>query len=143
VWRTALIALAIALAGYIALDFIFTDDKERVEAKVEHLLQLARDGGDDAVEEILDALADDYSGEYPKERIAGHLEYYVGRSQIATLTTGDYQPIVKGEEILIPIFRVDATTKSGGATQAILRVTFALRDEEWKIVNVGRWRLER
>jgi hypothetical protein len=66
----------------------------------------------------------------------------VGEKRVRKLSTGDYKALWKGDEIVIPILRMDVETDRGSYS-AILRVTFALRDDAWKVVNVGRWRLER
>jgi hypothetical protein len=136
------VGLAIVIAGYALFNLLVTTDLERVEAEVERALQHAREGGDEAAEAVLEILADDYDGEYPRRSIETYVRRYVGEKRVRELTTGDYKAIWKGEEIVIPILRLDVETDRGPA-RAILRVTFAPRDGTWKVVNVGRWRLER
>jgi hypothetical protein len=136
------VGLAIVIAGYALFNLLVTTDLERVEAEVEQALQHAREGGDEAAEAVLEILADDYDGEYPRRSIEIYVRRFVGEKRVRKLTTGGYKAIWKGEEIVIPILRLDVETDSGPA-RAILRVTFAPRDGAWKVVNVGRWRLER
>jgi hypothetical protein len=142
VWRTLLLGLAIVIAAYVLYNLLVTTDLERVEAEVERALARAREGGDEAAEALLECLADDYAGEYPRRSIEIYVRRYVGQKRVRELTTGGYKAVWKGEEIVIPILRLDAETDSG-SLRVILRVTFARRDGTWKVVNVGRWRLER
>ncbi|MHC4133776.1 MAG: hypothetical protein ACYTDU_21440 [Planctomycetota bacterium] len=141
-WRTLLVGLAIVIAGYALYNLLVTTDLERVEDEVERALAHAREGGDEAAEAVLDILADDYDGEYPRRSIEIHVRRFVGEKRVRKLTTGDYKAVWKGDEIVIPILRLDVETDRG-PLRAILRVTFAPRDGAWKVVNVGRWRLER
>lgn len=141
-WRTLLVGLAILIAGYALFNLLVTTDRERVEAEVEWAVQQAREGGEEAAEALLEMLADDYEGELSRRSIEIYVRRFVGQKRIRELTTGDYKAIWKGEEIVIPILRLDAETDSG-PLRTILRVTFAPRDGTWKVVNAGRWRLER
>jgi hypothetical protein len=143
VWRTVLGVVLLAIGAWVAINALVTTEPERVEAEVERLLDLAREGGEGAADEILGALAEDYHGDYPRERIESYLDSYVGQARIRRLTTGNYKAVWKSDEIIVPILRIDAETHDGRAARTILRVTFAERDGEWKVVNVGRWRLER
>jgi len=136
------VGLAIVIGGYALWNLLVTTDLERVEDDVERALAHAREGGDDAAEAVLDILADDYDGEYPRRSIENHVRRLVGEKRVRKLSTGDYKALWKGDEIVIPILRMDVETDRGSYS-AILRVTFALRDDAWKVVNVGRWRLER
>ena len=140
--RTLLVGLAIVIGGYALWNLLVTTDLERVEDDVERALAHAREGGDEAAEAVLDILADDYDGEYPRRSIENHVRRIVGEKRVRKLSTGDYKALWKGDEIVIPILRIDLETDRGSHS-AILRVTFALRDDAWKVVNVGRWRLER
>lgn len=141
-WRTLLVGSAIVIAGYALYNLLVTTDLERVEAEVERGVRLAEKGGEEAAETILEMLADDYDGEWPRRSIEHHVRRLVGGQRIRKVETGDYKAVWKGEEIVIPILRLDVETDSG-PIRAILRVTFAPRDDTWKVVNVGRWRLER
>ena len=141
-WRTLLVGTAIVIAGYVLFNLLVTTDLERVEDNVERALEHAREGGDDAAEAVLNILADDYDGEVPRRSIESYVRRYVGEKRVRELSTGGYKAIWKGEEIVIPILRIDVRTDHW-LGRAILRVTFAERDGAWKVVNVGRWRLER
>ena len=143
-WRIAVVIVLVAIGIYVAVNAIITTEPERVEAEVERLLEVARRGGDEAVEEILLAFADDYRGEgtFSMTRIESGLRQWVAKGRITKLTTGNYQALWIGEEIIVPILSIQATTRHG-AFNPILRVTFAPRDGEWRIVNVGRVRFER
>jgi hypothetical protein len=134
--------MALVIAGYVVINLLVTTDLERVESEVEQAVVRAREGGDDAAEAILDLLAEDYDGEYPRRSIENYVRRYVGEKRVRELTTGDYKAVWKGDEIVIPILRLDVKTDRFFG-RAILRVTFAERDGAWKVVNVGRWRLER
>jgi hypothetical protein len=134
--------MALVIAGYVVVNLLVTTDLERVENEVERAVARAREGGDDAAEAILALLAEDYDGEYPRRSIERYVRRYVGEKRVRELTTGNYKAVWKGDEIVIPILRLDVQTDDAFG-RAILRVTFAERDGAWKVVNVGRWRLER
>lgn len=141
-WRTLLVGVTIVVGAYVLFNLLVTTDLERVEDEVERALDHARRGGEDAAEAVLSILADDYDGEYPRSSIERYVRRYVGEKRVRELGTGDYKAVWKGDEIVIPILRLDVETDQGPG-RAILRVTFAERDGAWKVVNVGRWRLER
>lgn len=143
-WRTVLAFFLLAVGAYVLINLLVTTEPERVEAQVERLVELARTGGDDAVDEILLAFADDYRGEdyFSLPRIEGYLRQYVGHRRIRSLETGGYTALWKDDEILVPILALYAKTDSV-ELRPVLRVTFASRDGEWKIVNVANMRLER
>lgn len=137
--RTGLLITAIAVACYVLIHLIVTTDRERVEAEVERLLELARSGGEDAADEILAAFADDYRGTIPLKRIAAFVRDYVGASRIVKLTTGSYKTFWDGDEIRIPILALYITAK-GWEAKTLLTVVCAERDGEWKIVEFSRLR---
>ncbi|MCK6460970.1 MAG: hypothetical protein L6Q95_13890 [Planctomycetes bacterium] len=140
--RIVIMGLLLAIGLWLAVDALITTDAERVEAEVERLLDLARQGGEDAAAEILDAVADDYRGAYSKETIGRYLRMCLVDDRVEELTTGSPAYIPKGGEVLIPLFRLDVRTKRFQGT-AILRVTFAKRDGRFRIVSVENWRSER
>lgn len=143
-WRTALVALLLAIGIWLAIDAAVKTDAERVEDEVARLVDVARQGGEDAAREILAALADDYrgSGSYSRERIEGYLKLYIAEGRPEEITTGGYKALPKGDGILVPLLRIDVRTKRYQGT-AFLRVTFAERDGRFRIVNVENWGLER
>lgn len=143
-WRAALAIPLIVIAGYVAINLLVTTEPERVEARVARLCDLAREGGEDAAQEILDSFAEDYRGEgtFSRARVEYYVRRFIGSGQITELTTGDYAALWVDDEIVVPILSIQAKTERG-ALNPIFRVTFAERDGEWLIVNVGRWRLER
>ena len=143
-WRTAVAAVLLLVGVWLAIDALIVTDLERVEAEVERLVELARHGGADAAQEILAALADDYRGDgfYARERIADYVRRFVAEDRAEEISTGGYVAVPKGDEVIVPILRVDVRTKRTEAT-AVLRVTFAKRDGRFRIVNVEQWRLER
>ena len=121
------------------IDLLTVSDREQVEQDVERLLDLAREGGDEAVDEILAALARDYRGAVSRKTLEKNLRRYVGKGQITSLVTGGYKTIWDGEEIHVPILRI--TVKTAGFTQTVLlSVTYARRDGAWKVVDISRWR---
>lgn len=134
--------LLLAIGVWLAIDALITTDAERVEAEVERLLDLARQGGEDAAAGILDAVADDYRGAYSKETIERYLRMCLVDDRPEEVTTGSPAYIPKGGEVLIPLLRVDVRTKRFEGT-ALLRVTFAKRDGRFKIVSVQNWQAER
>ncbi|HEX5137435.1 MAG TPA: hypothetical protein VFY93_10705 [Planctomycetota bacterium] len=136
--RIAILVVLAAVAVWLAVDWLVTTDAERVEMEVEHLLEVARHGGEDAVQEILGALADDYRGAYSKDMIERYLRMALVADKPEEITTGSPDFVPKGDEILIPLLRVDVRTKSLQGT-ALLRITFAKRGDRFRIVNVEHW----
>jgi hypothetical protein len=142
VFRIVVVGVLSAIAVWLAIDALITTDAERVEVEVERLLVLARQGGEDAVAGILDAIADDYRGAYNKETIERYLRMCLVDDRPEEITTGSPAYIPKGGEILIPLLRVDVRMKNFQQT-ALLRVTFAKRGDRFRIVSVENWRSER
>ncbi|MFI5403550.1 MAG: hypothetical protein ACHQ1G_11485 [Planctomycetota bacterium] len=143
-WRIAVAGVLLAVGIWFAIDAIITTDAERVEAEVERLVALGRQGGEAAASGILDALADDYrgSGVYSRESIEGYARRALLAEPPEELWTGDYTALPKGDEILVPLLRVHVRAK-GFEADAIVRVWFAKRDGRFRIVNVEHWGLER
>jgi hypothetical protein len=144
VWRIALVALLLSTGIWLAIDALVQTDAERVEDEVARLVDLAREGGEGAAREILAALADDYrgSGSFSRERIEGYVRQYVLEGRPEEIATGGYIAVPKGDEILVPLLRIDVRTKRYQGS-ALLRVTFAERDGRFRVVNVEQWHLER
>jgi len=140
VLRTLLAALTVAVAAYLFIDAIVTSDREEVESLVGRLVDAARRGGDEAVDQILAALADDYRGEGPfardamERRLRTHLG---GNARLSELSTGDYRAIWKGDEMFVPILSIEATAQ-GSVQRVVLSLWFAERDGEWKIADITR-----
>jgi hypothetical protein len=143
VLRIVVVVILSAIAVWLAIDALITTDAERVEMEVERLLELARQGGEDAAREILDAVAEDYRGAYSRESIGRYLRMCLVDDRPEEITTGSPAYIPKGGEVLIPLLRVDVRTKKGFQATAILRVTFAKRNGRFRIVSVENWRTER
>lgn len=143
-WRIAVVGLLLAVGIWLAIDSLVTTDAERVEDEVARLVDLARQGGEDAAAGILAALAEDYrgSGAYSRERIAGYVQQHVALERAEEITTGKYIAVPAGDAILVPLLRLDVRTRRFQGT-ALLRVTFAERDGRFRIVNVEQWHLER
>ncbi len=143
-WRTALVALLLAIGIWLAIDALVTTDAERVEDEVARLLDLAREGGDHAAGEILAALADDYRGDgfFARARIEEYVRRHVIEERAEEIATGDYAALPIGGEIVVPILSIHVRTKRFEANP-ILRVAFAERGGRFRIVNVEQWRLER
>ena len=137
--RTSLLVAAIAVGCYVLVHLIVTTEPERVEAEVERLLGLARRGGEDAAEEILDAFAEDYSGSFELDWIQKQVRNYVGRNRFKSVTVGSFSAVWKGDDILIPRLTVTLEVE-GWKAVLFLAVTCAERDGEWKIVHVTRLR---
>ena len=138
--RTLLGFLGIAALALLAINLLFADDLDRVEEEMERLVEVAEEGGEAAVEEILDAFADDYrgSGFFSRESIERRLRVLlVPPERVSDLRHGDFAPVAKGEEILIPIVSLRGSVE-GEERQVLLAVTFGYRDDRWKIVDVTR-----
>jgi hypothetical protein len=140
--RVAVAGLLLAIGLWLAIDALITTDAERVEMEVERLLGLARQGGEDAVAGILDAIADDYRGVYSRETIERYLRMCLVDDRPEEITTGSPVYVPKGGEILIPLLRVDVRTERFQGT-AILRVAVARRGDRFRIVSAENWRAER
>jgi len=145
VLRIALLLSVITLASVVLLNVLITTDRELVEADVGRLVELARQGGDEAVDGILASLADDYRGTHPfsRDRIVRGLERYVGQGRLELLETGGYQSLWVGDEIMIPILRLHARTRDGHEGNLLLRIVYAERAGEWRIVDISRYELGR
>jgi len=136
------IAGVILVAGiYLLSDWIITTDRERVEDLVERMFAVAREGGEDATATCLDALADDFrgAGVFGRESIAAHLDRYVTARRVRSLERGGYETIWVGDEIHVPFVRLDADAGNLKGTM-FLKLAFAERDGQWKLVDVTRWR---
>jgi hypothetical protein len=136
--RIAILVILAAVAVWLAVDWLVTTDAERVEMEVERLFDVARHGGEDAVAQILDSLADDYRGAYSKEMIERYLRMALVADKPEEITAGSFDVVPKGDEFLIPLLRVDVRTRSLQGT-ALLRITFAKRGDRFKVVNVEHW----
>jgi hypothetical protein len=144
VFRLVVVVILSAIAVWLAIDALITTDAERVEMEVERLLELARQGGEDAARGILDAIADDYQGAFSRETVERYLRMCLVDDRPEEITTGSPAYIPKGGDVvLIPLLRVDVRTKKGLQGTAILRVTFAKRGDRFRIVSVENWRSER
>ena len=138
-WRGIAAGLAACIVVFYIVDLLTTSDREQVEQDVARLLDLAREGGDEAVDEILAALARDYDGAVSRKALESYLRRYVGKKQITSLVTGNYKTIWAGDEIYVPLLRI--TARTAGFTQTVLlTVTYARRDGAWKVVDISRWR---
>jgi hypothetical protein len=133
VGRTVVAGLVVAVLVYVAVDALWTSETEQVEAEVERLIELAKRGGPGAAEEILDALAEDYRGAVSRAEAAAYLERYVLPGRLGQLTHGAIDAMWKGEEILVPLLRIDVEGRT-----VLLTVVFAERDGEWRVVDVSR-----
>jgi len=105
------------------------------------LFDVAREGGEEAVVEILDAFADDYrgSGYFARKSIERRLRAaLVPAGRLKKLTHGSIDAVVKGQEIMVPTVSIEAEY-GGASVRAIFAVTWAKRDGLWKIVDVRRW----
>lgn len=140
--RIAAIVIASAGALWFAVDWLVTTDAERVEMEFERLLALARKGGDEAYAGIIDALAEDYHGLYSRDTIERYLRLAIVDDKPEEIATGSPAFVPKGEQIVIPLLRIDVRTKRYQGT-GILRVTFAKRGDRFKIVSVDPWQNER
>lgn len=144
-WRIVVVAILAAIGIWLAIDALITTDAERVEAEVARLVELAREGGDDAAKEILGAIADDYRGDglFARARIEDYVRRLVAEGQAEEIWTGRYDAIPKGDgTILVPLLRIHVRTKDAEG-DAILKVTFAERDGRFRVVNVEHWGPER
>ncbi|MEM8883446.1 MAG: hypothetical protein AAGD14_05225 [Planctomycetota bacterium] len=141
--RNALLTLGIVLAAVIGFQIVYTDDREAVEERLETLFEIAREGGEDAFDEIMASIADDYrgSGSFGRKYVERRLKAALVPAGTTTeIKHGGFSPVVKNDEILVPIVSVQAKIR-GNAVRYAFAVTFAQRDGEWKIVNVTRMRL--
>ena len=144
-WRTTFAVIAVSVAVWFLIDWLYKSDREMVEEKLERLFDAAREGGDAAVDEILAAFADDYraEGAFDLKRIKSYLRRFVGESRVETLTPGGYKTLWAGTEILVPLLRLRVDT-SEGTTNVLVEVAFIEQDEDdWRIVSVRRARLVR
>jgi len=140
--RIAIVVVLAAVAIWLAVDWLVTTDAERVEKEFDRLLTLARQGGDEGYAGILDALAEDYHGTYSRETIERYLRLALVDDKPEEITTGSPAFVAKGDQIVIPLLRIDVRAKRYQGT-GILRVTFAKRGDRFRIVSVDPWQNER
>lgn len=135
-WRIALVAGLVAIALWFAIGALITTDAERVEAEVERLVEVARQGGEAAASELLAAFADDYrgSGFYARENVGRYLQRFLVEDRPEEISIGSFLVVPKGEEFMIPLMRVDARSRRDQGT-TFVRLTFAKRDGRFKIVS--------
>jgi len=142
VGRTLLIVSVLALASFLLIQAIVTTDRERVEAEIGRLADLARKGGPEAAAAIRAAFADDYrgTGAFALREIERQLERWVAPAKLRKVTLGDPQPIATDSDgILVPILRVTVESDGGVLGTFILTMTWGERDGTWKIVDITRW----
>jgi len=140
--RNVLALIAIVLAAIVAINLIFTSDRERVEDEMLRLFEVAREGGEDAVVEILDAFAEDYrgTGYYSLPTIERRLRMVlVPAGRLKELKHGSIDAVVKGSEIVIPTVSIEAEF-GRDRMRVIVAVTWAQRGGDWKIVDIQRWK---
>ncbi|MHC4222635.1 MAG: hypothetical protein ACYSX0_13385 [Planctomycetota bacterium] len=138
--RYGVAIVAVIIAAVVLWNVLVTTDRERVEADVLRLVELAKKGGQEAADEIYEALAEDYrgSGYFERERVRRELTKRVGAGRLKSLEVNDFDVVATGEEMEIPWLIL--FTEYGNAH---LRVTYAKRNDQWKIVNVNRWKMQR
>jgi hypothetical protein len=137
VLRVVAVVVLSALAIWFVVDALTVSDAERVEMEMERLLDLARQGGEDAVAGIMDAIAEDYRGVYSRETIERYLRMGLADGPPEEVTTGSPAFLPKDGEIVIPILRVDVRTK-GYQGRAVLKVSFAKRGDRFRVVSVDQ-----
>jgi hypothetical protein len=145
VLRNALLGIGFIVAAVVAINLLYTSDRERVEEETLRLFELAREGGEDAANEILDAFADDYRGQglFSKRSIERRLRLALVPAGTATdIKHGGFDTLVKDDEIVIPLIHVQATV-GGGPARVFLIITWGSRGGRWKIVDISQWRAGR
>jgi hypothetical protein len=138
-WRMIVGGLVLVVALYMLVDALIVTDLERVEEEIARLIEVAERGGPEAVDELLAAFADDYRSGWPYDRAAieRYLRTYVATARSRSVDTGSYTAVPAGEEIVVPLLRIDAVFDDARVT-TIVRLTFGERDGKWKIVAVNR-----
>ena len=140
-----LVGIGVACLLVVSCQLLFTSDRDLVESKMEELFDIARLGGEDAVERILDEFAEDYrgSGTFSRARVERQLRWaLIPDGKSTEIKHGDFDPIVVGTEIEIPIVSVSAEV-DGTPVRVILRVVWGPEDQDWKIVDITRWQTNR
>ena len=138
--RSLLIVSLLGITVFLLWNLIFTSEIEQVESSVQRLVDRARQGGAGAVDEILDALSDDYRGESPFDRasVVRRLNRYLGDTGFDLLETGSINAIKMDDEIVIPLLRIRARTRRGVEGNVLLALFFAESAEGWRIVDIKR-----
>ena len=96
--RNAILGGIVVIIGlWWAIGALIKTDLERVEDKMEHLLELARDGGGENADEIIEAFHSEYRGSRPfgQKFLTGRIRDAVGQGLVETLQTGGYKAIKK------------------------------------------------
>jgi len=143
VLRNAAVATGILILALVAYQWIHVSELDEVEAEMERLFEIAERGGEDAADSILAAFADDYRGAGPFS--IDRVRRYVRSALVPAGTTtdlkhGDFQPVKRDAEIVVPIVRIQGEVR-GRTTNVVVSVTWARRDGAWKIVDVSRWQM--
>jgi hypothetical protein len=139
--RIAIAGLALAVIGFMLVQWLLVSETEKVENELHRLVGLAEEGGPGATAEILALLADDYEGSSPYTRanIERMVEAIVTPATIESIQVGDFKVVAKGDGMVVPIFRVTAVPH--GTT--IVTLFFGERNGKWKLTNVTRWKMAR
>ena len=139
--RIAIAGLALAVIGFLLVQWLFDSETDKVKKELHRLVGLAEQGGPDAAAEILALLADDYEGSHPYTgaNIERMVDAIVATSSIDSIQVGDFKVVAKGDGIVVPIFRVTAVPHG----TVIVTLFFGQRDGEWKLTNVTRWKMAR
>lgn len=143
--QRVVIGIGFLVMAVVSCQLLFHDDLDAVEDQMELLFELARSGGEDGVAAILESFADDYrgSGSYSIENVERTLRRtLVPAGALTELKHGDFEPLVTGAEIEIPIVSIRADLR-GQPIRAVLRFAWAKQDDTWKIVDITRWRTGR
>ncbi len=140
--RTILVCVGLVVGVFLVIQWFSSDDRDIVEKKIEHLAQLAEQGGEAAVAEILDVFAEDCTGSYSRRFIQSQVRRLVGPNTVKKVTLGNFETIWRGDAIFVPLLRIDVTTRGQKGT-ILLKVTFEERDGVWLVTDVSRWSFER
>jgi len=133
--RALALAVAAILAAWLLVDFLFRSDAERVEAIVERMAVLAREGGAGAADELRGYVAPDLVSDVPLDRL---LQRWVVPGAIGKVELGGFQTVPTGDAIVVPILRVDVTTKDRRVYTGVRALTFEERDGRWLLARISR-----
>ena len=137
--RPVLIFLVVLVGVWALWNALITTDLDRVEQDVKRVVALALEGGEASADEILAAFADDYrgTGMFALDDIERRLKRWVVPGKVRSLQTGDFKVLSTGSEIEVPLLAIYADL-DGWDVKMLIRLTYAQRRGDWKIVNISR-----
>ena len=119
------------------LDAVIVTDAEEVEEKTARLIELANEGGPEAVDEIMDAVAGEFdAGGVTRNQIRRYLDKYIGDEPPEMVRSGGITAVWKKDRERFRIQLRISMVWRGQAYSFLATLFWAERNGEWKLVRV-------